>query len=329
LLKQLPPHPNIVGFRDAFWAGGCGSSARVLAIILEYADGGDLEQYLHSLDGPSLSEEQARHIFLQLVQALEHLHRHRVAHRDVKCGNVFLFRSGRVVLGDFGASKLLPASSGSDSEPEAQALASTVVGSPLYMSPEMLEGEPHGFATDIWSLGCVFYEMLSRGKPAFAAPSYPAVVYRITQGTFDPLSPTSVALEVRNLILSMLQRDPQKRPSIADVLQTPWLAAYGASPQREMKAARHNWGSDDEKQGWQDPATVRPTVDDGRVDSSFGVSTSKQTFMLPPPAPAIPSRSGKHPPVRYRVAADRARDPLIRVGCSLTWLVMEAANKSW
>lgn len=85
----------------------------------------------------------------------------------------------------------------------------------------MLEGEPHGFATDIWSLGCVLYEMLA-GKPAFSAPSYPAVVYRITQGQYEPLS-AAVSSEAVELIASMLQKDPENRPNIAKVLQSSWL----------------------------------------------------------------------------------------------------------
>ncbi|KAG1710153.1 hypothetical protein DVH05_017159 [Phytophthora capsici] len=80
----------------------------------------------------------------------------------------------------------------------------------------MLEGEPHGFATDIWSLGCVLYEMLA-GKPAFSASSYPAIVYSITQGQYEPLSAavSSGAVELKD---SMLQKDPENRPNIAKVL---------------------------------------------------------------------------------------------------------------
>ncbi|KAL4172511.1 hypothetical protein KRP22_007675 [Phytophthora ramorum] len=213
LLQHLPQHPHIVGFREAFWFLSDEAGAQILVLILEYADGGDLEEYLRSPSGSPLQEDEARRIFKQLAQAVNHLHSHRVVHRDLKCGNVFLFRSGRVVLGDFGTSKLLlpGAGTGAEQELEAQGLTSTVVGSPLYMSPELLEGDPYGFATDIWSLGCVLYELFSGGKPAFAAPSYPGVVYRITQGQYDLLDSAVVSPEVHNLIASMLRKAPQER----------------------------------------------------------------------------------------------------------------------
>ncbi|KAG3090026.1 hypothetical protein PI124_g17320 [Phytophthora idaei] len=222
LLKQLPTHPNIVGFREAFWMQHLDETQQLLVLVLELADGGDLEQYLR---GSSIKEEEARRIFLQIAQGVNHLHRHRVIHRDLKSGNVFLFGSGRVVLGDFGTSKLLPTTAGADQFLEAQGLTSTVVGSPLFMSPELLEGESHGFATDIWSLGCVLYEMLSGGKPAFCAPSYPAVVFRITQGEYDPLDTTLVSSEARDLVDKILRKDPKNRPNISEVLQLPWLQA--------------------------------------------------------------------------------------------------------
>ncbi|KAF1795860.1 Protein kinase-like domain [Phytophthora cactorum] len=222
LLKQLPTHPNIVGFREAFWMQHLDETQQLLVLVLELADGGDLEQYLR---GSSIKEEEARRIFLQIAQGVNHLHRHRVIHRDLKSGNVFLFGSGRVVLGDFGTSKLLPTTAGADQFLEAQGLTSTVVGSPLFMSPELLEGESHGFATDIWSLGCVLYEMLSGGKPAFCAPSYPAVVFRITQGKYDPLDTTLVSSEARDLVDKILRKDPKNRPNITEVLQLPWLQA--------------------------------------------------------------------------------------------------------
>ncbi|ETL79747.1 NEK protein kinase [Phytophthora nicotianae] len=229
LLKQLPAHPNIVGFREAFWMQSIDETQQVLVLVLEHANDGDLEQYLRR---SCIKEEEVRRIFLQLVRGVHHLHSHRVVHRDLKCGNVLLFGSGRVVLGDFGTSKLLP-TTGPDQALEAQGLTSTVVGSPHYMSPELLEGESHGFATDIWSLGCVLYEMLSGGKPAFNASSYPAVVFRITQGEYDQLDSDLVSSEARDLVARMLQKEPHNRPSITEILQSAWFHTLHT---KELKA---------------------------------------------------------------------------------------------
>ncbi|POM62013.1 NEK protein Kinase [Phytophthora palmivora] len=235
LLNEFPAHPNVVGFREAFWAESTEADAQILVLVLEYADDEDLEQYLRSNGSSPIREEEARQVFIQLVRGVNHLHSHRVMHRDLKCSNALRFRSGRVVLGDFGTSKLLTPT-GSEHDFEVQGLTSTVVGSPLYMSPEQLEGEPYGFATDIWSLGCVLYEMLSGGKPPFGAPSYPAVVYRITQGEYDPLDTSRISPEARDLMANMLQKAPQSRPNITQVLQSTWLRTFGVTEVKNGKA---------------------------------------------------------------------------------------------
>ncbi|KAL4102442.1 hypothetical protein PRIC1_006187 [Phytophthora ramorum] len=336
LLQHLPQHPHIVGFREAFWFLSDEAGAQILVLILEYADGGDLEEYLRSPSGSPLQEDEARRIFKQLAQAVNHLHSHRVVHRDLKCGNVFLFRSGRVVLGDFGTSKLLPpgAGTGAEQELEAQGLTSTVVGSPLYMSPELLEGDPYGFATDIWSLGCVLYELFSGGKPAFAAPSYPGVVYRITQGQYDLLDSAVVSPEVHNLIASMLRKAPQERPTIGKILQSPWLQREAIMvepmPMNSGVNADRPEAATSAVQQNEIPTIVAvedltvsialPTPVD-RVHMNKRVSTSDQA--MPPPAPV--HRAVKSP-LRQRDThlQGRAASPLILVTASsirVVWVI--------
>ncbi|KAG1697298.1 hypothetical protein DVH05_016582 [Phytophthora capsici] len=292
---------NIIKFHEAFWAD---NPDELLILSLEYADGGDLEQYLRS---NSIQEAKAREIFTQVAQGVDHLHRNRVVHRDLKCGNVFLFQSGRVVLGDFGTSKQLPPAS--DSQvlgPEA--LTSIVVGSPLYMSPEMLEGELHGFATDIWSLGCVLYEMLA-GKPAFSAPSYPAVVYRITQGQYEPLS-AAVSSEAVELIASMLQKDPENRPNIAKVLQSSWL-----QPLKVLEVNKEENGID--CFAGHTIESLPPVPAQSEVTEN---SAQSQTFISPPPAPV---KRVSPAPIRQRVRSHQNRmtnDRLWRVPSPLIHL---------
>ncbi|KAL3662191.1 hypothetical protein V7S43_012990 [Phytophthora oleae] len=273
LLQLLPSHPNIVKLHDAFWAESHEESQQVLVLSLEHADGGDLGQYLRS---SAIQEGKAREIFTQLAQGVDHLHRHRVIHRDLKCGNIFLFRSGRVVLGDFGTSKQFPPTSGSQ-KLGTEHLTSTVVGSPLYMSPEMLEGELHGFATDIWSLGCLLYEMLA-GKPAFGAPSYPAVVFRVIQGEYEPLN-AAVSSEAVELIARMLRKDPENRPSIVEVLQSTWLR-----PLHHLKDEKKEPGIDCSAVV-QPIESLPPAPVERKVNKQTEVSAPKQTFFSPPPAP--------------------------------------------
>ncbi|EEY65073.1 protein kinase [Phytophthora infestans T30-4] len=278
LLYQLPEHPNIVGFREAFWVQSPEGNQQVLALVLEHADGGDLEQYLRL---SQVKEEDVRRIFLQLVQGVSHLHRNRVIHRDLKSSNVFLFKSGRVVLGDFGTSKLLQTTE-PDQALEAQGLTSTVVGSPLYMSPELLEDESHGFATDIWSLGCVLYEMLSGGKAAFNAPSYPAVVFRITQGDYDPLDTGLVSLEVRDLVARMLQKDPKSRINITEVHQSPWLMVLTSTELRKIDSPLHQQST----QGVVTASNCQETIAGQQIPAT-SIVQSTQTSVLPPPAPIV------------------------------------------
>ncbi|GMF43718.1 unnamed protein product [Phytophthora fragariaefolia] len=265
LLQQLPEHSNVVKFREAFWTLSADGNEQTLVIILEHADGGDLEVYLQAHKLPALEDEACR-IFIQIALGVHHLHANGVMHRDLKCGNVLLFQSGRVVLGDFGTSKVVTPN---NHEPEAQSLTSTVVGSPLYMSPEMLESEPHGFATDIWSLGCVLYELLSAGKHAFAAPSYAAVVSRVTQGKYDPLY--TVSYQAQDLISRMLHKTAHQRPSITDVLQSPWLQKYGPAEDLSMKTI-------------EKPLTCKTR----RIDDPNGIATSNFPVVnIPPPAPLV------------------------------------------
>lgn len=187
------------------------------------------------------------------------------------------------MIGDFGTSKLLSS---------ASALGSTLVGSPLNMSPEMLENEPHSFATDIWSLGCILYELLT-GQPAFAAPSYPAVVYKITQGTYPPLGAT-ISLHVRELVARMLQKDQHARPTIheillkMDVLGEQSSVSSGGGGHDETQAVHEH--HDDIEDGCGEavvPSVSLPPVDPSGPDASDLVDevSSLLLSVLPPPAP--------------------------------------------
>ncbi|KAF1332770.1 Nek protein kinase, partial [Globisporangium splendens] len=203
LYQRLPASPFIIGFHEAFWE----VKDEKLLLVLEYGDAGDLDAYIHAHRQEPPNKRRALEIFAQIAHGVTVLHAQRILHRDLKAKNVFLFQDGRAVIGDFGTSKSLSS---------ASALGSTLVGSPLNMSPEVLEDEPHSFATDIWSLGCILYELLT-WEPPFAAPSYPAVVYKTTQGSYHPLN-DSISLDLRDLVAQMLQKDQHKRPTIQEVL---------------------------------------------------------------------------------------------------------------
>ncbi|DBA05400.1 TPA: hypothetical protein N0F65_007562 [Lagenidium giganteum] len=282
-LRSLPAHRNILAFHDAFWA----SPDKSLMLVTEYADDGDLDRYLHKRHSHGLPVPEALKIFHQIALGVEFLHRQHILHRDLKTKNVFLFADGRVVVGDFGTCKVLSSTRGDP--------ASTLIGSPLYMSPETLEGVNYGFEADIWALGCVLYELLT-GKAAFAAASYPAVVYKITQGSPEPLQST-IEAPLRALIDQMLDKDRKKRPSMAQIVQstapsdaeatspapasvveeTTTVDRSPPSPQSQSVATNQN-----------EPEETTPLEDNTAVELPIAPT---QPPLLPPPPPTAPAAS--------------------------------------
>ncbi|KAF0690830.1 Aste57867_17818 [Aphanomyces stellatus] len=210
LLKSLY-HVNIVRFYDSFIVDN-----DELNIVMEFSDGGNLRQVVKlrsRMQGGYFPEPLIMSWFAQLVLAVSYIHGKNVLHRDLKAQNVFLTKKHVVKLGDFGISKAL---SGDD-------LANTSVGTPESMSPEICRGERYGKKSDIWSLGCVLYEMTMLKRP-FEAQSLPEMFTKICHGEYDPI-PTVFSKELRLLIQLMLQQDPSKRPSIEDICRFPFVQA--------------------------------------------------------------------------------------------------------
>jgi len=168
-------HPNIIQYLCAYHRQ---EQPAALCIITAYADGGTLEQAIARVDDPSkdatgrFPQEQVLVWVAQLASALAHMHERRILHRDLKAANVFLSGASRDTrLGDFGLSR----SFGSQSK----ALASTVCGTPYYLSPELVRGEQYSTPADLWALGVVLFEILTLRRP-FDAPNLAALALRIS-----------------------------------------------------------------------------------------------------------------------------------------------------
>jgi serine/threonine protein kinase len=192
LLKSFH-HPNIVSYIDSFEEGGS------FCIVTEFCDGDpcDLQKELRR-DG-RLSIERVLSILTQLASALAHAHRCGVVHRDVKAGNVFCLRDGRVKLGDFGLSRRL----------DALGFAATQCGTPAYVAPSILAGWQYDARVDIWSLGVLTYELLTGALPF---QSLPDVFER------DPLPlPAEVPPALANLVAEMLVKRDEARPTAKQV----------------------------------------------------------------------------------------------------------------
>ena len=229
LLSTLD-HPNIVKFNDAFWTTG-----GRLCLVMTYCDAGDLHSLLKRQNGELLPERICLQMFAQLAFAVKHIHCRRIIHRDLKTSNVFLMSNGLIKLGDFGISRILD---------RTKELARTMVGTPYYLSPEILAEQGYGFKSDIWSLGVVLYEMTTLKHP-FDAGNLHSLALRIMKGDFEDPDATLYSRETRLLIRSMLKQLPEARPNVkmiigAPVMQKPIALVVAKYPELQCSLDQEN-----------------------------------------------------------------------------------------
>ncbi|KAG5725163.1 G2-specific protein kinase nimA [Termitomyces sp. T112] len=228
ILKDLG-HDHIVRYHDRY----VDRDAGILYILMEYCGGGDLSTVIKQASriNRPISEDKIWSYFLQILLALNHCHhpnghartssggnnvydnagtstRAQILHRDLKPDNVFLDTADKVKLGDFGLSRALTQTN----------FANTYVGTPYYMSPELMQEKAYDTKSDIWSLGCVIYELCALKPPFHEAKTHQELSNFIRAGRIPPL-PRGYSQTLASIIKSMLNLNPAMRPSAAQLLQ--------------------------------------------------------------------------------------------------------------
>lgn len=192
-------HPFIVKLYYAF------QDDSKLYLILEYLQGGELFQHLQL--EKFLGEAKASIYLAQMVLALEHLHKIGIVYRDLKPENCLLDEDGYLILTDFGLSKV-----GLNDEE----LCTSLIGTPEYMAPEILQDIPYDYSVDFWSLGCVMFDMLT-GSPPFTGNNNKKIYDKIVANKLK--IPFYLSQEAKDLLLRLLKKSPQKRLTDIEALK--------------------------------------------------------------------------------------------------------------
>jgi NIMA (never in mitosis gene a)-related kinase len=194
-------HVNIVKFYEYFYSND------KLYIIIEYIEGGDLCSFvqMRKQQQQHFTEEQVLYLFRQMVSALYYLHNQKIIHRDIKPENIFLTKDYVIKLGDFGTSVVVNTIYSNQ----------TITGTPAYVSPEMMKGIQYSFSTDIWSLGCVLYELMTFQQP-FGSNIF-ELLNKIQNCSFQPI-PDIYSNQLNNVVERMLVEEVENRISLNELI---------------------------------------------------------------------------------------------------------------
>ena len=199
----------VVNYKEAF----LDEKDSTLCLVMEYADRGDLANRIkeQKKKGKYFNEKDIWRVFIQLVKGLKSLHDLSILHRDIKSSNIFLFSDGTAKLGDLNVCKIL----------SNDVLGHTQAGTPSYAAPEVWMEKPYGLKSDIWSLGCVLYEIISLHCP-FRGENIVELYNKILVGEFSRI-PNKFSDELNWIIEHMIHSDVNKRLSCDEILKCEYI----------------------------------------------------------------------------------------------------------
>ena len=190
-------HPNVIGYKEAFWEDKTSS----LNIVMEYADDGDLQSKIIKMknEGGFFKESIIWEYSIQMIEGLKALHDKKIMHRDLKSANIFLFKENHLCkLGDMNVSKVIK-----------EKVLLTQTGTPYYASPEVWRDEPYSYKSDLWSIGCVIYELCEL-HPPFKGKDLDELFEDVCKGAPKRINKI-YSNDLWNMIMMLLQVDVEKR----------------------------------------------------------------------------------------------------------------------
>ena len=199
-------HPNVISYKESFFD----EKNYSLNIIMEYADNGDLQTEINKkkkeLD--TFDENIIWLYSIQMIEGLKALHDKKIMHRDLKSANIFLSKNKfQCKLGDMNVSKVIK-----------EKVLTTQTGTPYYASPEVWRDEPYSYKSDLWSIGCVIYEMCAL-EPPFNGKDLDELFENVCRGKLKRIN-IRYSEDLWNMILMLLQNDVEKRVNCDEFLES-------------------------------------------------------------------------------------------------------------